>query len=88
MLYSGDDFTLLPVHTAGRAWRRDRQRQCGACAGRDIVQACREGKWREAKALDDSLQPLNKALFVESNPIPVKWAVSQMGLIGPIFGCP
>ena len=28
-------------------------------------------------------KPLNAALFVESNPIPVKWAVSEMGLIGP-----
>jgi len=29
------------------------------------------------------LQPLNKALFVESNPIPVKWALSEMDLIKP-----
>jgi len=47
-----------------------------------------EGKAAEAKALDDSLQPLNKALFVESNPIPVKWAVSQMGLIEPNIRLP
>ena len=32
-------------------------------------------------ALDDTLQPLNKMLFIESNPIPVKWAVSEMGLM-------
>jgi 4-hydroxy-tetrahydrodipicolinate synthase len=29
------------------------------------------------------LQGLHRTLFVESNPIPVKWAVQQMGLIGP-----
>ncbi len=34
-----------------------------------------------ATRLDETLQPLNTTLFVESNPIPVKWAVSQMGLI-------
>ena len=34
-----------------------------------------------AKAIDDRLQSLNTALFVESNPIPVKWALQQMGLI-------
>ena len=41
-----------------------------------------------AKAIDDRLQPLNTALFVESNPIPVKWAVSQMGLIAPYIRLP
>ena len=46
------------------------------------------GNLAEAKALDDTLQPLNKALFVESNPIPVKWAVSQMGLIPPYLRLP
>ena len=47
-----------------------------------------EGRRDEAKALDDSLQGLNKLLFAESNPIPVKWAVSQMGLIGPDIRLP
>ena len=32
-------------------------------------------------AIDKKLSALNKALFVESNPIPVKWALHQMGLI-------
>lgn len=39
------------------------------------------GQDQAAKAVDDRLQPLNKALFLESNPIPVKWALQQMGLI-------
>jgi 4-hydroxy-tetrahydrodipicolinate synthase len=34
-----------------------------------------------ALALDERLMPLHKALFVESNPIPVKWALHAMGLI-------
>ncbi|MEM9334982.1 MAG: dihydrodipicolinate synthase family protein, partial [Pseudomonadota bacterium] len=34
------------------------------------------------------LQPLNSALFLESNPIPVKWAVAQMGLIDPNLRLP
>ncbi len=46
------------------------------------------GELEEAKALDDTLQPLNKVLFVESNPIPVKWAVSKMGLISPFLRLP
>ena len=46
------------------------------------------GDMTEAKALDDTLQSLNTALFVESNPIPVKWAASQMGLIAPFLRLP
>ena len=34
-----------------------------------------------AQAIDDKLQPLHRDLFVEANPIPVKWAVERMGLI-------
>ena len=36
-----------------------------------------------AEAIDARLQPLHKKLFCESNPIPVKWAMQRMGLIGP-----
>lgn len=36
-----------------------------------------------AEQIDRTLQPLHAALFLESNPIPVKWAVQQTGLIGP-----
>ena len=34
-----------------------------------------------AKKLDDQIKNLNQNLFCESNPIPVKWALHQMGLI-------
>jgi 4-hydroxy-tetrahydrodipicolinate synthase len=40
-------------------------------------------KFDEARALQEKLMPLHKDLFVESNPIPVKWAMFEMGLIGP-----
>ena len=38
-----------------------------------------EGKETEAKAVDSEIADLHRLLFVESNPIPVKWAVAQMG---------
>jgi len=41
-----------------------------------------------ARALDAVLQPLHKELFVEANPIPVKWAVARMGLIGHAMRLP
>lgn len=39
------------------------------------------GNYQGAAQVDEQLQPLHKALFVESNPIPVKWALMEMGLI-------
>jgi len=88
MLYSGDDFTLSPFIQQGG---HGVVTVSGNVAPAQVATLCKlasEGRVAEAKALDDSLQPLNKALFVESNPIPVKWAVSQMGLIGPNIRLP
>jgi 4-hydroxy-tetrahydrodipicolinate synthase len=47
-----------------------------------MARMCRlalEGKTEEARAADAEIADLHRLLFVESNPIPVKWAVSQMG---------
>lgn len=88
MLYSGDDFTLCPFIQQGG---HGVVTVSGNVAPAQVATLCKfasEGRVAEAKALDNSLQPLNKALFVESNPIPVKWAVSQMGLIGPNIRLP
>ena len=51
---------------------------------RDIARMCElalAGKAEEARAINQRLLPLHDAMFVESNPIPVKWAVEQLGLI-------
>ena len=40
------------------------------------------GGHAEAAAINAKLIPLHKALFVEANPIPVKWALAEMGRIG------
>ena len=56
----------------------------GNVAATQVATLCRlalEGRTDEASVLDDTLQALNEMLFVESNPIPVKWAVSQMGFM-------
>lgn len=42
-----------------------------------------DGDAQGAREVDATLRALHEALFVESNPIPVKWAVAQMGLMGP-----
>ncbi|MGB5489235.1 MAG: 4-hydroxy-tetrahydrodipicolinate synthase [Woeseiaceae bacterium] len=88
MLYSGDDFTLLPFIEQGG---QGVVTVSGNVAPAQVSRLCDlalSGKHDEAVALDKTLQPLNKALFVESNPIPVKWAVSEMGLIAPHMRLP
>lgn len=48
----------------------------------NVVAAARAGDSARATALDGPLSVLHRELFAESNPIPVKWALQQMGLIG------
>ncbi len=83
MLYSGDDFTLLPFIEQGGHGVVTVSGNVAPHAVAELCQLALAGKKDKAKALDATLQPLNKALFVESNPIPVKWAVSQLGLMEP-----
>jgi len=47
----------------------------------DIIHLTKEGKFDEARALNNSLYPLNKALFCEANPIPIKAVMYLAGLI-------
>lgn len=48
---------------------------------RAVIDAALAGKRDEARKLDAKLQRLHKAMFVETNPIPVKWAAARLGLI-------
>ncbi len=80
-LFSGDDFTLLPFIRQGG---HGVVTVSGNVVPEQVARLCRlaaEGQYDEAETLDATLQPLNELLFVESNPIPVKWAASQMGLM-------
>ena len=81
MLYSGDDFTVLPFIEQGGHGVVTVSGNVAPGAVAELCRLARQGDHAAAKAIDDTLQPLNKALFVESNPIPVKWAVAQLGLI-------
>ena len=48
----------------------------------DAIAAARAGKTDEARSIDATLRGLHKTLFLESNPIPAKWALARMGFIG------
>jgi 4-hydroxy-tetrahydrodipicolinate synthase len=47
----------------------------------DFQNACLSGNWKRALELQDVLMPLHDALFVETNPAPVKYAAWRLGLI-------
>jgi 4-hydroxy-tetrahydrodipicolinate synthase len=46
-----------------------------------MIQAALAGDQAAAETIDAALTSLHKVLFIQSNPIPVKWAVAEMGLI-------
>jgi len=48
-----------------------------------MCEAALNADQNKARELDDRLQALDHVLFLESNPIPVKWALEQMQKIGP-----
>lgn len=80
-LYSGDDFTVLDFLKEGGHGVVTVSGNVVPAAMAKLCRLVRDAEYEEAEALDATLQPLNKALFVESNPIPVKWALARMGLI-------
>jgi 4-hydroxy-tetrahydrodipicolinate synthase len=80
-LYSGDDFTTREFIELGG---HGTVTVTGNVAPRLMADMCRAQAANDrdaALALDARLQPLNKAMFLESNPIPVKWALAEMGMI-------
>ncbi len=79
-LYSGDDFSSLEFLKNGGHGTISVTSNIVP----DIIsEICKvvDNNYSKAKELDDSLMALNKNLFCESNPIPVKWALYKMGLI-------
>ncbi len=47
----------------------------------DLCEAALAGNAEKARAINEKLMPLHKDLFCEANPIPVKWALVEMGLM-------
>ena len=79
-LYSGDDFSSLEFLKNGGHGTIS---VTSNVVPEIISEICLNVKndFSRAKQLDDQIKELNQNLFCESNPIPVKWALQQMGLI-------
>ncbi len=85
---SGDDFTTLPLLALGG---KGVISVSANVAPRDVSAMCRaweEGNIEEARKLHFKLEPLNQAMFIETNPIPAKTALSMMGKIREEFKLP
>lgn len=54
----------------------------------ELIQAARRGDLEKAKTIHYELMPLFQSMFLETNPIPVKWAMSEMGLVKDVFRLP
>jgi 4-hydroxy-tetrahydrodipicolinate synthase len=82
-LLSGDDATSCEFMLQGGDGVISVTANVAPAAMRRLCDAAIQRKRAEAERIDATLQPLHRTLFCESNPIPVKWAVQRMGLIGP-----
>lgn len=87
-LYSGDDATALDLMLLGGKGDISVTANVVPKIMSQMCDAAVAGDAERARALNESIMILHKILFVESNPIPVKWAVQQMGLIGPAIRLP
>ncbi len=81
-LYSGDDVSGCEFLLQGGQGVISVTANVAPGLMHEMVSLALAGERESAKAVDARLAGLHKALFVESNPIPVKWAVCRMGLVG------
>ncbi|MEJ2620463.1 MAG: 4-hydroxy-tetrahydrodipicolinate synthase [Candidatus Thiodiazotropha sp.] len=81
-LYSGDDATGCEFLLQGGHGVISVTANVAPKLMHEMVAAALAGKRDEAESLDQQLAGLHRALFVESSPIPVKWAMSELGLAG------
>jgi len=84
-LYSGDDSTTLDFVLKGGHGCISVTANIAAKAVYDMVHAARAGRAEEAAEINSSISELHSKLFVESNPIPTKWAAKRLGMIDSAY---
>jgi len=82
-LLSGDDFIVAPFVFSGGKGVISVSSNVAPKLMSELVAAALAGDIAKARELQLKLQPLHRLLFIESNPIPVKWALHLMGKVGP-----
>lgn len=82
-IYSGDDATAIELMLAGGRGNISVTANIVPARMAALCAAALRGDAAQAQEINATIAELHRALFVESNPIPVKWALQQMGKIGP-----
>ncbi|HEX4857984.1 MAG TPA: 4-hydroxy-tetrahydrodipicolinate synthase [Usitatibacteraceae bacterium] len=80
-ILSGDDATTLALMLMGGSGTISVTANVAPRAMHQMCALALEGRREEAIAINNRLQGLHANLFLEANPIPVKWAVQHMGLV-------
>jgi 4-hydroxy-tetrahydrodipicolinate synthase len=80
-VYSGDDATALPLIFLGAQGTISVTANVAPKLMHEMCRVALNGDFGRANEINQRLFPLHQKLFVEANPIPVKWALAQMGRI-------
>ena len=87
-VYSGDDPTAVALMLCGGQGNISVTANVAPRLMHELCKAAVAGDAKTAMQLQMKLLPLHRHLFVEANPIPVKWAMARMGLCGPALRLP
>jgi 4-hydroxy-tetrahydrodipicolinate synthase len=87
-IYSGDDPTAVALMMCGGQGNISVTANIAPAQMHQLCVAAMSGDHRTAMDIQFKLMPLHKHLFVESNPIPLKWAMARLGLCGPHLRLP
>jgi 4-hydroxy-tetrahydrodipicolinate synthase len=87
-IYSGDDHSARELMLLGGQGDISVTANVAPKMMAQMCEAALNGDAQQALAIDQQLLAIHDAMFVESNPIPVKWAVSQLGLINDAIRLP
>ena len=87
-VYSGDDPTAVALMLCGGQGNVSVTANVAPKLMHELCVAAMAGDAKQAMQLQFKLLPLHKHLFVEANPIPLKWAMHRMGLCGPTMRLP
>lgn len=87
-IFAGDDSVVLPVAALGGVGVISVASNLLPRLVSDLCHASIEGRLDEARRLNRQLTPIFKAMFIESNPVPVKTALAMIGMIEEVYRLP
>lgn len=85
---SGDDFTVLPLLSVGGVGVISVVSNIMPKTMSELCKAFFDGDIKKAQELHYKLSPLNRGMFIETNPVPVKTSLALMGMMSPELRLP